>query len=1636
MAIRNNKLYRTDLERFPDEIENLLDGLDKSDPRGGGGGGGGGTPTPTTGAPLKIIFRNKSKFKNKLTFPFAGQTYYENSVVLLNSNNLNDSVTILPNIESNFKLKNYIVLSKSTTDKDIEVRDDSFNDRGAQNRNSYTETIKGSSIRVDVYDLNNTIISTREHLLPSTIELDFDLEQKQNDPIEPKATKQNITILTNYVNTVLDTELTVKILSADVPYGAVLRTGESIDIQSIAETDYGLNIEVQGLSTFKLKNIRWQYTKKFNENSLFNVEEFNILSTDTKVNISKDIFNDNIILLIEVEPNDKNYPKLSLTNKTINVGVEESILASKTNTKSISISAGLANTDFIKVITPYKSFNLPISATTLVNKDIVLDLKKDFQNNVGSFKVLLVPYNKFFGDGQIQTVQINISPITDIPIIDTIEYPTSILIPTYSFGDVNFKISFESFVATSVLVYHSKEDDSTQLGKLKGKDSISINYNTIKKFKIDNSIELLLIPYNKNIKGEPERIVISFDDSNFYVSTQNLKDELLLAISSQIKIELNNNTYLNHLVSFDIDDKQIVVSNWDIDNTTFTKFKTDELGNQISDGKLNKSVVIKLYEALPANINKNDTLWVSEISALPILQSVILTGTPTDICVPLRAPNFDADVDFVKMQSTGVGNYDDLILSGSATSQQLVEKYLADNFIDIKGVNIDYSDFSNFIKYSSAVERLANFRYKKELVEFYDNKITVLNSLTASATKEIELETLRTKKSNLITGFDGWENYLTQSVFTASFVSSFTTSSINFGNIQSYNNGSTDLYETYYDLADSYDKNSVNLLKNNIPLHIVDDNENLDFLLFLDMIGNYFDIIWAYIKGITEQKNISEAASTGISDDILYDYLKSFGWNPKNLNSNKQLWDYTFGLNGDGALASGSVDQYLGGNTEKITPEQATKQIWRRIANNLPYLLKHKGSVRGITALLTCYGIPASNLSIMEFGGPNIDTVEDAPKFVYNSLTHNLVFDNLTASLDIPFTGTPKPQAIELRLKPENFENYTLVSGSGFRLGINADTATSTLDKYGFFTINGTQVGTSYPFYDGNYHSVLFQQSGSNTVKLYAATNYKDDIIHSGEWTGTIVSSNWEAATNFKITNFIGNIEEVRVWKTALSESVFNTHVIMPEAVNGNDTYASTTDLLLRLDFERPQDLAVNTTINNVAPLIDYVNSVSASGFVIDSTYPFNYETYERELSLTIPNSGASRYYTNKVRFESQELVANLSPTKRATKKAFETSATDSNRVGLFFSPNKDLDLDIAKSLGGQSFDDFLGDPLYEYGYTNYPQLDSLRNYYFERVGERNIYEFIRLVKFYDKSLFVNLREMIPARAVVTTGLLIAPHILERSKHKINKPIAESETLEGIVTDSQITELNATFDSYDSILNVNPTDEISADVLSIDGELDASEEYNFGADVSSYESIIGFNVDEISDGEYLTYDGIIDAKLKDPTILSELDLTRAGQVVGIDNFENYGFGTYFSNGYGKYIYEENGAFKSKGIRAFIVTKQSNIISTAFDGNGYEYTYVTSSYDKELIVQDLHQSASVIGGNIISAVTASGYLRTHYAFTGDKHLGLQNAFYRGSKQSSTTTIDGKSPIETFVSNPTTLRITAQGRSNSEPILEVE
>jgi hypothetical protein len=50
--------------------------------------------------------------------------------------------------------------------------------------------------------------------------------------------------------------------------------------------------------------------------------------------------------------------------------------------------------------------------------------------------------------------------------------------------------------------------------------------------------------------------------------------------------------------------------------------------------------------------------------------------------------------------------------------------------------------------------------------------------------------------------------------------------------------------------------------------------------------------------------------------------------------------------------------------------------------------------------------------------------------------------------------------------------------------------------------------------------------------------------------------------------------------------------------------------------------------------------------------------------------------------------------------------------------------------------------------------------------------------------------------------------------------------------------------------------------------------------------------------------------------------------------------------------------------------------------------------------------------------------------------MENSYYNGSKQTIATTLDGTPPIETFTTNPNTLKVSDSGRGSGEPILEVE
>ena len=138
---------------------------------------------------------------------------------------------------------------------------------------------------------------------------------------------------------------------------------------------------------------------------------------------------------------------------------------------------------------------------------------------------------------------------------------------------------------------------------------------------------------------------------------------------------------------------------------------------------------------------------------------------------------------------------------------------------------------------------------------------------------------------------------------------------------------------------------------------------------------------------------------------------------------------------------------------------------------------------------------------------------------------------------------------------------------------------------------------------------------------------------------------------------------------------------------------------------------------------------------------------------------------------ESYELTNYLTSTGRVSLSKYDTAPLDSNKLGVFYSPQTMIDEDIIAQLGYINLDQYIGDPEY-FMEKSYPDLKSLANDYWKKYSSKNdINAYIQMFSLFDLSFFKQLDQLIPARVDKIKGLLIQPNLLERSKDTIWKPM-------------------------------------------------------------------------------------------------------------------------------------------------------------------------------------------------------------------------------------------------------------------------
>jgi len=1377
----------------------------------------------------------------------------------------------------------------------------------------------------------------------------------------------------------------------------------------------------------------------------------------------------------------------------------------------------------VKIYIGQKEFNFEPSEA----KQFVAVIPANTFNVIGSYKVVIVPSNSR-GDGEFVELTINVvdESYVGIPDIRNIVYPSELFGPDYVGTNVNFSISYDSVNTDYVRIYKAGSDKYI---KAVSSGKVDLNFQELLKFDGNStfedtdkiSITLKLVPYNEQGKevviGKAELITINFDKGDLTIPRDIAISRIIEGFVNQFDDSVfvtDTSKYLTHLLHLGKGDNKVI--------TTWTGH--------------NSSLILKLYEPLPTSVQPNQQVWISKLQANPIVETITISGVDTSFCPPLKGPNFSLEAD----NGIGFKVFDELIASGSQTSTDLINKFAEQNTIDTEKLNIQYvsgSDYvwENFVHFGSGEERANNFYYKLKVLENLTTKYKELyadtftppyETLQASlltedaggaGTPEIdggediltedslyslnwevyqqkglsqteELEALATKINNLVRSFDGFEKWLYKTEHPLAFPKeNYVAPNGNvFRVIRSWQNAASISWLNFASNSGAlFDVDNPHSMKNNMPEYLVEDYENDEFLLFLDMIGQHFDILWCYINALKANKNLEHKQDIGISNAMIYQMLDSLGWRGKRAFDSQFLWEYAFGTTQDGGYKYGR------------SLEDANNEVWRRILNNLPYLLKHKGTGRAMKAVMACYGVPQSMLTIMEFGGPQDPSKGGSSKFTFEDRTAAIYLKD-DSNVRVPWKVIPGvgdyPNAIEFRFKPTYRPNpsYTLISGSEWSLDLVQTTGSFAKLELNFGGDKSTSTYFDEPFVSGSvtasyYISYINDEPyaygpdyKTGSLDFPVSTEYYSNVLinrhnnpDSSSWfevllattNGTRITTfvsmslqtddtEWETGSYLQIgsNNYEGNLDEFRLWKTPLLRSKFENHTLFPDAINGNSYTASTADLIFRLDFEYPKDRTLDVGIKNVSINTSYDEPFASASMMYSApAYPYQYTPYDRTVTATVPSLGFT--YSNKIRFESSSLVGDLSYKQRATKKSFDQAPIDSSRLGLFFSPIKELNMDILKAFGDFNIDNYIGDPSDEYRDT-YKQLDLLRGYYFDRLDNRDIYEYIRLIKYIDKSLFEVLADLAPARAKISKGLLIEPHYLERSKTKWKKPESLRNDYETNVNTADDTNVEFNYAVQDALIDNQELTTLSADLPNYDTFVDANDVIILEGTNPNYDTTIFYNLNDGLQTEFPTYPNTGSANIFCPTgetLLGSVDVFTSTQIgMERDSLANAGFGLYAKKGTGL-VRNWEGVFgnaETTGSRKsiFLVKEQYtefvNVQISGYPVSGYQPGDQVK-YQKQPVtkykyrVSVLPFSGSVqIGNDVAEVQSVNGYLPTHYRYKNNLAEGMQRSFWKGSQQTAATTPDGLDPVETFTTNPNILRVAKTGRGSGEPILEVD
>ena len=655
-------------------------------------------------------------------------------------------------------------------------------------------------------------------------------------------------------------------------------------------------------------------------------------------------------------------------------------------------------------------------------------------------------------------------------------------------------------------------------------------------------------------------------------------------------------------------------------------------------------VFVKLYEPLPSEFSVKSTMWLVEEISTPQVYKVEIPFEDIEVrdFDYLDGPNLGINVTQQVGKASETFNYNTLTQTTQTSSLQQLRSLLSEKGINI---NVDYKDYTNFIKFSSAERRLENFYAKASLIESASVQLSRdIYCITGSTTGSTAYSSSRSYLENIIDStidnFDGYEYFL---YYSSGSDQTWPKSGSSLP-YKLYSTGSQEAIDWFGSTANEnglvysaslYDQNNQDWLYRTIPEYLLEDPENQKYELFIDMIGQHFDNIWIYTKDVTNRFTADNRLDYGISKDLVADAIKDFGVKLYSNNYDEDdLYKAFLGITADGnefpvsnitsslPVPSGSGLQYITtkvtASNEVIPQNDVLKRIYKRLYHNIPFLLKAKGTHEGLRVLLNSFGVSETILDSQEYGGSEKSHNQyDDILEIYNYAlrftgTQTVVTDwslntDWSSSYDVPNSMYLRFQAETLHSSstgPTNNEQALFSLDTGTVLGIEYTGSSGLVASHSGSVVNpeyqyakiilypngfGAESGSVYlPVLNGDWFSVMINlKSGSMDLHAGSKSSPYQQTQQVGFYDSTSITTDGSDWISGSIATFGGASAPFAVFSGSMQEIRY--YAVTKSVDSFNSYIMNPTNFEGESDETAPDELAFRATLGTEL----YTGSVS-----------------------------------------------------------------------------------------------------------------------------------------------------------------------------------------------------------------------------------------------------------------------------------------------------------------------------------------------------------------------------------------------------------------------------------------------------------